>query len=190
MIAPRIEVRRGSVTDADVAILVNASNTIGWLGSGVSAAIGKACGPAFQAAITRAMGGRPMRPGDVLVTHAGDHARARTVLHAAVMDYRPGREDERDPDAARLRRCYDGIWDAVERLGTDGWSIGVVALGAGTGGFDLTESTRIACETLRAHVDEGSSQIGRVVFHGFTPIEHAAVLAEVRRHFPIDGGDL
>ncbi|MHB8876982.1 MAG: macro domain-containing protein [Myxococcaceae bacterium] len=88
-----IALRQGSLTQGDDSVLVNASNTNGQLGTGVSAAIRKACGAGFQTKISSALErrcGGPMRPGEVLVTDAGSHPRAKFVVHVAVMDYREG----------------------------------------------------------------------------------------------------
>ena len=101
-----VEVRQGSVTAAEVDVLVNASNTLLRLGSGVSAAIRRACGPEYQgfldAELARQGGG--LDPGAVVVTHAGTHPRARFVAHVAVMDYRAVATAVA-PDLARIDRA-------------------------------------------------------------------------------------
>ncbi len=190
-----IEVHEGSVTDADVDVIVNASNTIGALGSGVSGAIRVACGPGFQEAIERALAdaGGPMEPGGVLVTDAGAHHRARHMVHVAVMDYRDDARRVR-PDAERIRRGSEELWRAVETLPAGGggepggaYSVGMVALGAGTGALGERLPTEIACETLREHLARHpSSRIGRVVFHGFTLPEYINILDVVSRWFDVE----
>lgn len=184
----KIEVRQGSVTDADVDVLVNASNTIGALGSGVSAAIRRACGPGFQETIDRALArrGGSMEPGDVLLTHAGTHPRARFVMHVAVMDYRDHGVTRASPDEARIRRGSEKLWDALEDL-PEPVSVGMVALGAGTGGLGERLPTSIACTTLQAHLaGRTTTKIARVVFHGYTLPEYVTVLDVVSDAFPMD----
>lgn len=187
MSAPSIEVRQGNVTDADVDVLVNASNTLGRLGSGVSNAIRIACGAGFQESILRALRprGGALQPGDVLLTHAGTHPRAKFVLHVAVMDYREGARQS-FPDEARIRRGSAGVWRAVEeQLPPGSWSIGMVALGAGTGGLGERLPTAITCASLQEHLaGRTSTKIGRVVFHGYSMPEYANVLDVVRASFP------
>jgi len=115
---------------------VNASNTIGQLGTGVSAAIRRACGAGFQGVIHDALAARggETAPGAVWLTHAGTHPRARFVAHVAVMDYR---EDvaQRAPDAARIQRASAALWTVLETLPLHEVSVGMVALGVGTGGL-------------------------------------------------------
>jgi O-acetyl-ADP-ribose deacetylase (regulator of RNase III) len=180
----RISVRQGSVVDADVDVLVNASNTNAWLGSGVSGAIRGACGAGFQEHIVAQMQacfGRVMEPGEVFVTDAGTHPRARYVAHVAVMDYREGSAQPRGPDRARIQRATENLWAALGALeGAESLRIGMVALGAGTGGLGVRLPTTIACETLKGR------SFGEVVFHGFTPLELANVLSVVLGHFEVD----
>lgn len=197
-IALELEVRQGSVTDADVDVIVNASNTIGQLGSGVSGAIRRACGPAFQDQIVAALRrerGDSMEPADVLLTHCGAHPRAKFCAHVAVMDYR---DDARQvfPDATRIRRASERLWRVLDEQLPAGstFSVGMVALGAGTGGLGERLPTTIACETLQAHLEgRSATKLGRIVFHGFTVPEYVNVLDVVSAAFPdrvtLDGVD-
>jgi O-acetyl-ADP-ribose deacetylase (regulator of RNase III) len=183
-----ILVRSGSLTEGSETVLVNASNTHVSLGSGVSAAIAASCGPGYQATISAALAARfggPMAPGDVLVTDAGTHPRARWVAHVAVMDYRPGSPEGATPTLPRIERACRSLWSTLESLPDDALSVAMVALGAGVGGLGVRSPTRIACETLRAHARETpASRIARVVFYGYTMLEHANVADEVKRHLP------
>ncbi len=184
----RIEVRQGSVTDGDVDVLVNASNTLGQLGTGVSAAIRRACGAGFQGVVDDALAARggATEPGAVWLTHAGTHPRARFVAHVAVMDYRAD-ATRRAPDAARIQRACAALWTVLETLPHDGLSVGMVALGAGTGGLGERLPTELACKTLRAHrAARPSTKIARVVFFGYTPLEFANVADVVAAHFDVD----
>ncbi len=184
-----VEVAQGSLTDGDEQVLVNASNTNAMLGSGVSGAIRRACGgDAYQQhlfdQLQRVKQG-PMFPGDVLVTDAGTHPRARWVAHVAVMDYREGFRGQSAPDLGRIRLGCERLWDALEALGQPGLSVAMVALGAGTGGLGLRESTQVAAETLKAHAALfAQTQISRVRFYGFATHEYVAMAAELMRHFP------
>ena len=188
-----IEVRQGSVTDADVDVLVNASNTLLRLGSGVSAAIRAACGPAYQAFLDEELKrrGGGLAPGDVVITHAGTHRRARFVAHVAVMDYRDD-ASARFPDAERIERASAALWRAIEQLpppSSAGLAVGMVALGAGTGSLGVRLPTEIACRTLKGHL-ASPSRIARVVFHGFSLIEHVNVLDVVSSSFDVDMTDV
>jgi O-acetyl-ADP-ribose deacetylase (regulator of RNase III) len=187
----KIEVRQGSVTDGDVDVLVNASNTLGRLGSGVSAAIRAACGAGFQGVIYDALAARggPAAPAAVWLTHAGTHPRARFVAHVAVMDYRDDAQ-QRAPDDARIQQASAALWGVLETVPLDELSVGMVALGAGTGALGERLPTELACRTLRAHLaKEPSTKIARVVFFGFTALEYANIADVVATHFDVDVPD-
>lgn len=187
--APRVELRQGSLTDGDELVLVNASNTNAQLGSGVSAAIRAACGAGFQKHIAdelKRQKGGPMTPGDLFITGAGEHPRARYVAHVAVMDYRYDMGAASYPTADRIRTACERLWEAIELLPADGMlSVAMVALGAGTGSLGVREPTRIAAETLKAHFAIfPKPRIDRVRFYGYQPVEHLAMAAELSKHYP------
>jgi O-acetyl-ADP-ribose deacetylase (regulator of RNase III) len=186
----QIEVKRGSLTEGDERVLVNASNTNVALGSGVSGAIRAACGAGYQAAITQALQerfGGPMEPGQVLITDAGKHPRARWVAHVAVMDYRQGFSGSSYPDLLLIRRACARLWPAIEALpGAEPLSVAMVALGAGTGNLGVRGPVQAACETLQAHIEgHPGSRIGRVAFYGYSLPEFASTLSVVSRFFPV-----
>lgn len=187
MVAPRIAVVQGSLTDGTETVLVNASNTNVMLGSGVSGAIRQACGAGYQAHIAKALAERfkgPMTPGDVLVTDAGAHPTAKWVAHIAVMDYRQGMTGSSFPTLAVIHNGCTKLWPAIEELGED-VTVAMVALGAGTGQLGVREPTRVACETLSRHIDtHPASHIKGVTFYGFMLHEHMAIAEVVKTTFP------
>jgi O-acetyl-ADP-ribose deacetylase (regulator of RNase III) len=183
-----IYVRQGSVTEGDETLLVNASNTNVTLGSGVSGAIRQACGSGYQehirALLRQAFGG-PMEPGQVLITDAGTHPRARWVAHVAVMDYREGFGGSSFPGLETIRAGCSNLMRAIDAL-EEPVTIGMVALGAGTGQLGVREPTRIACEALveyeasRPH----GSKISACTFYGWQLFEYAAIAEVVTQKFP------
>ena len=187
--APQVTVLRGSLTDGHESVLVNASNTNCALGTGVSAAISRSCGPRFQQQVNlelaRKFGG-PMRPGQVLITHAGKHPRARWVAHVAVMDYREGFSGASFPSNGTIRTGCESLWDAIETIVGDGkLSVAMVALGGGTGNLGVREPVRIAAETLKAHAAiHTSSRIEKVVFYGYLEQEYVAMAEVLLELFP------
>jgi O-acetyl-ADP-ribose deacetylase (regulator of RNase III) len=177
---PRVAVVQGSLTDGSETLLVNASNTNVRLGSGVSAAIRQACGAGYQAHIDEALTARfggPMEPGDVLVTDAGAHPRAKWVAHVAVMDYRSGFGM---PTLEVIRRGCENLWRAIDAL-PDRVTVAMVALGAGTGQLGVREPTRIACETL---TQRSTPRVEGVTFYGFMLHEFLAMADVVTSFFP------
>ena len=184
----QVEVVQGSLTSGSELVLVNASNTGVMLGSGVSGAIAQACGEGYQERIRdelQSKRGGVLPPGDVLVTGAGAHPTAKWIAHVAVMDYRPGAE-QKGPTLDRIRTGCERLWDAIEQIDApEPLSVAMVALGAGVGRIDLRDSTRIACETLKAHgAIHTKTRIGKVVFYGYKPQEFTAMREVVAAHFP------
>ena len=186
--------RQGSVTDveANVDVLVNASNTLGRLGTGVSAAIRVTCGPGFQNVIDSALEprGGSVAPGDVWMTSAGRHGRAKFVAHVAVMEYRENSEDARGPDADRIRRGCENLWRALDALPYEmPLSVGMVALGGGTGALGVRMPTEIAVRTLLDYATvTPATCVASVVFHGFDLLEYLNVVATLAPLVPLPPG--
>jgi len=194
-VKPRIvEVCEGSLTDGDSLLLVNASNTNCNLGTGVSAAIRQACGKGYQKYIHHALEEKhkgPMEPGTTLITHAGEHPRAKYVAHVAVMDYRDGFTGSSYPTLELIEECYTRLWHEIEHLDEKALSLAVVALGAGTGNIGLRQSVELACRTLQKHFGGVSkSRIDTLTFYGFQLFEYLAVLDVVRGFFEVDLSDV
>lgn len=189
-----VEVAQGSLVNGRERVLVNASNTNGQLGSGVSGAIRRACGVGFQEHILAALHARfggNMVPGEVLVTEAGAHPTAKWVAHVAVMDYREGIHGGSFPDVQRIRDACTRLWVALEQLEEADLSVAMVALGAGTGGLSLRESVELACSTLSEHLKTREhSRLGRVVFYGYNLPEYIATVDIVSRYFALPEGSV
>jgi O-acetyl-ADP-ribose deacetylase (regulator of RNase III) len=124
-------------------------------------------------------------PGAVVLTDAGEHPRARYVAHVAVMDYREGSGIIARPDHARIERGASTLWAELAAL-PEPVSIGMVALGAGTGGLGLRDSVAIACRSLQAQLDRNAGSLSRVVFVAYDELEFVNTIATVREHFELD----
>jgi O-acetyl-ADP-ribose deacetylase len=185
--ATQITLKQGSLTDGDESVLINASNTNAQLGTGVSGAIRQACGPGYQEQLFQALNakyGGPMAPGQLLVTGAGAHPRARHVVHFAVMDYRDGFQANPFPTLDVLRTGCERLWEQIDQLEGE-LTVAMVALGAGTGQLGVRDPTRIACETLKAHLAiYRDSRIRRVTFYGYELHELLAIAEVVCGFFP------
>lgn len=185
----KIEFVQGSLTDGHETVLVNASNTQATLGSGVSGAIRRACGPAFQGEVHQALEVKfkgPMAPSQVLVTSAGTHPHARWVAHVAVMDYRHGMGPQSFPSVETIRLGCENLWTALEAIpGGEPLSVAMCALGAGTGDLGVAEPTRLAAETLKVHLARTpTSRIGRVRFYGYLDHELWPMAEQLVKVFP------
>jgi O-acetyl-ADP-ribose deacetylase (regulator of RNase III) len=186
---PKVEFTQGSLTDGHETVLVNASNTGATLGSGVSGAIRRACGPAFQGEVHQALAAKfhgPMAPSQVLVTGAGTHPHARWVAHVAVMDYRHGMGPQSFPTLKTIERGLVALWNELEAIpGGEPLSVAMPALGAGTGDLGVAEPTRLAAETLKAHAARvPDSRIGRVRFYGYLQHELRPIAEQLVKVFP------
>jgi O-acetyl-ADP-ribose deacetylase (regulator of RNase III) len=187
----RVTLEQGSLTDGHELVLINASNTNAQLGSGVSGAIRHACGPKFQGHVLEALKakyGGPMAPGQLLMTDAGAHPRAKFVAHLAVMDYRNGFGSQSMPTLETIRTCCENLWSELERLQPPAGqplTVAMVALGAGTGNLGVIEPTRITAETLTEHLRlVRTSRIAQVTFYGYLPHEYAAMAKVLLGYFP------
>ena len=185
----KVFIKQGSLTDGDESVLVNASNTNAQLGTGVSAAIRQACGKGYQEKVLAALEHHfhgPMKPGEVLLTHAGTHPRAVWVAHVAVMDYREGFTGKSFPTVDLIRLACERLWNVVEAIpGAGTQSVAMVALGAGTGNLGVAEPIRVASETLKAHVAlHPNTRIERVTFYGFQLPDYIAVAHVLAAQFP------
>lgn len=183
-----VEFAAGSVTEGTELVLVNASNTNAQLGAGVSGAVRRACGPQFQGQLLEALQaafGGPMPPGEVLLTHAGAHRTAKWVAHVAVMDYRRGMGPQSYPTLETIERACQRLWPLLETIpGDEPLSVGMVALGAGTGDLGVANPTRIAAQSLAAHCARGPSRLARVRFYGFLAHEQLPMAKELVQVFP------
>ena len=172
----------GDLTSGQELVLVNASNTNVALGSGVSGAIRRTCGTAYQDHIKQALEqtfGGPMAPGEVLITDAGIHPIARYVAHVAVMDYRRGFSASSFPSKELIAQALERLWVALESIPEPSLSVAMVALGAGTGQLGVRFPTNAACDTLLAHrAARPDSRIHKVVFYGYGLPDYL-VMAEV-----------
>src|ERR1700687_2755476 len=93
----KIVLRKGDLTEAAVAAIVNAANTDLSLGGGVAGAIRAKGGPSIQAECDK-LG--PIPIGEAAITGAGKLC-ARYVIHAASMQLGGGTREAGRRDAAR-----------------------------------------------------------------------------------------
>ncbi len=127
-----------------------------------------------------------MPPGEVLVTDAGTHPRAKWVAHIAVMDYRDGHEENARPDLERIAQGTRRMLQRLETLPAPSLSVAMVALGTGTGGLGLRESVRTSASELVQHLSRSPSKLAKVIFVGWSLPDYVNMLDEVRQLFPID----
>ncbi len=136
-------IREGNLLDVtDATFVVNASNTSLMLGTGVSMAFKKHCGPLLQDLMRAKVNemaemGTRVHPADVIITAPGEAQNFEYILHAAIMDYRPGAHPA--PSLSVIHETLKNIegylkWYA-ERSETT-ITLVLPLLGCGVGGLD------------------------------------------------------
>jgi O-acetyl-ADP-ribose deacetylase len=147
----RIEICLGDITELDVDAIVNAANNELQLGGGLAGAIRRKGGPRIQAECDK-IGTIPV--GGAAIT-SGGNLKARYVIHAASM--RLGglttAQSLRSSTAHALRiAAQNGLQ-----------SIALPAIGAGIGGFGMTECGEIMLREAARHFEQPTS-IEKVCF--------------------------
>jgi len=125
-----VQLRTGDITAIAADAVINASNTQLRLGSGVSGALRRACGPALQAEMSAHA---PIEPGGLAVTSAHELMTASRILHVATAS----------GEADVIRRALANIlsYGSDHALG----AVAIPALGMGTGGL----SREACCAAFR-----------------------------------------
>jgi O-acetyl-ADP-ribose deacetylase (regulator of RNase III) len=142
-----IKIRKGNLLDApETDFIVNPSNTILALGSGVSGAFSAACGPALQEAMSRKLQSTgKLSKGDVVITGPGQCTRFGHVLHAAVMDYNPDASESAprlDDIRAILTNIETILSDEAASLGRS-ITLALPLMGTGVGGLNKRDVIEI-----------------------------------------------
>jgi len=153
MIAGKIEVVEGDITEQHVDAVVNAANTTLLGGGGVDGAIHRAAGPRLLEEC-RTLGG--CRTGQAKITK-GHNLLAKWVIHTVgpVWQGGRGREDE------LLASCYRASLELAVENGVR--TIAFPAISTGVYGFPLERATAIAVREVKRFLEETPS-LAKVVF--------------------------
>lgn len=164
-----VETYQGDITELDVDAIVNAANNHLWMGGGVAGAIKRKGGREIE---EEAVAKGPIAVGEAVATGAG-RLRAKFVIHAATMgqDLATDETKIRDATANSLKRAQE--------LGLE--SVSFPALGAGVGGFPLSQVASIMLEEVERHLQKPGSTLLRVVFALFGSEAYRAFEAELGR---------
>ena len=142
-----IDVFIGDIVAVRAEAVVNASNTMLKLGSGVSGALRRACDPGLQAEMSARA---PLAPGGLAVTGAHGLPGASRMLHVATAS--GGEEIVR----RALRNVLAYARDHAVR------TVAVPAIGMGTGHLAPEKGARIFAEEIAAHAEAGATTPERV----------------------------
>jgi O-acetyl-ADP-ribose deacetylase (regulator of RNase III) len=148
---PKVIIRQGDLTAAQVDAIVNAANNDLKLGGGVAGAIRSKGGPAIQQECDRI---GPIAIGEAAIT-GGGNLPARYVIHAASMRL-GGRTSE-----PSLREATRNSLLRAKEKGLE--SIAFPAVGTGIAGFPLDRCAEIMGSEVRDHL-RGETSLQRVEF--------------------------
>ncbi len=135
-----IHVAVGDLTQLSVDAIVNPSNSLGVMASGVAAAIREAGGPTIE---DEAKASAPIAVGAAVVTTAGELF-AKAVIHVPTME-EPGMKI----GVENVRRATRAALLAAARLSYA--TIAFPAIGTGVGGVPFDEAARAMIDELRVH---------------------------------------
>lgn len=147
-----LELHQGDITELDVDAIVNAANNHLWMGGGVAGAIKRKGGSSIE---KEAMAKGPVPVGDAVVTDAGK-LKARYIIHAVTMG------QDLETDETRIRDATANSLIKADGLGLA--SVAFPALGAGVGGFAISQVARIMLEKVVEHLRTSESRLRLVVF--------------------------
>jgi O-acetyl-ADP-ribose deacetylase (regulator of RNase III) len=128
-------------------------------------------------------GDRPIEPGSVVVTGAGELRRrngVRHIIHAAAVQGEPGSGFH---PMSEIARCVANALDAAEGLAVpdDRLTVLFPLLGTGSAGGDLSRTATLLIHTARNYLRTATdTRIGTVFFLAYTDLELNACLAALR----------
>lgn len=145
--AYEFEVCQGNLAEDPSTFVVNSSNTLLQIGSGISAAFRKACGEDLQEIMGYAReefeykAGK-LHQGDVVLTDAAEANHFQYILHAVLMNYQAGQDDH--PSLSVIEQCLTNIHKIVKEtilshpnlIQSNNIRLALPLLGTGEGGLD------------------------------------------------------
>ena len=177
-------VKQGNLLDEENAtFIVNASNTVLQLGSGVSAAFSRRCGMKLRMEMHKKLStlSYPLQKGDVVATSSGDASNFKYALHAAVMDYNQGvRDSNKLPTLDDIQTTLENIelyiiW-YFNNHKDDTIKLVLPLLGCGVGGLDKYD----VLETYKAYFKKSVVFDCEVVVYAYSDADYQKANACLR----------
>jgi ADP-ribosyl-[dinitrogen reductase] hydrolase len=141
----------GDITSLHADAIVNAGNTMLFMGSGVAGAIKKKAGDQVE---KEAMAQGPIQPGETVVT-GGGRLDVRYIIHAAVMDI-----DYETKGDIIARATYNSLRRADD-LGVD--TVALPALGTGMGGYTIEDCAHIMIKETKKYIMEQNNSLREII---------------------------
>lgn len=165
-------IKQGNLLEeSNATFIVNASNTRLLLGSGVSMAFKRHCGYELQQEMSAKLEslGDVVQKGDVIATSSGRATNFKYALHAAIMDYNPGkRGNEKLPILTDISNVLKSIESYVrwyiEEKNNHKAKLVLPLMGCGVGGLDKHEVIKLYKSFFQRAIDFECE----VVMYGYT----------------------
>jgi O-acetyl-ADP-ribose deacetylase (regulator of RNase III) len=166
LIAGRLIVKVGDLTDESVDAIVNAANSTLLGGGGVDGAIHRAGGPAILEECRRLRAERgPLPPGEAVITTAG-RLPSRYVIHTVGPIWTGGGQDE----ARILERCYRNSLALAAARGLG--SVALPSISTGAYGYPIAMAAPVALRAGRdALLEESGLRLLRFVLFSAADLE-------------------
>lgn len=138
MISYEVSIKRGDLLDEKADILVNPSNTLMLLGSGVSRAFFCRCGgEKLEYLMQEKLKNSPLKPGEVVKT-ISNNENSTHIFHAAVLNY-TFKNLPKYPNLDVIKSVLKNIDNEILRYGKFDIRLGIPLIGCGIGGLSKKE---------------------------------------------------
>lgn len=171
MVADRLLIMQGDLTQQAVDAIVNAANASLLGGGGVDGAIHRAAGPELLAACRQLNG---CKTGEAKITD-GYNLPAKWVIHTVGPVWQGGQQGE----PQQLTRCYQNALSLAAQQGCK--TVAFPAISAGVYGYPLAQAARIAIATVKNFLINHPlpEQVSLVCFSDRAYQQYQAVAAEI-----------
>mgnify|MGYP001772934621 CR=1 FL=1 len=135
-----IEVRKGSIIEVPADAVVNAANSLGYMGGGVAGFLKRVCGDEVEKeAIEKA----PIPVGKAITTSAGKlKDKFKGIIHAPTME-RPAMRI----DVQNVIKATQGALEEADKMGFK--VIAIPGMGTGVGGVSKKDAARAMVKTIK-----------------------------------------
>ncbi len=135
-----IQVIHGSIIEVDADAIVNAANSLGYMGGGVAGYLKRVCGEDVE---KEAMGKAPIPVGKAVVTSAGKlKEKFKGIIHAPTME-RPAMQI----GCENVKKATKAALELADQLGLK--SVAIPGMGTGVGGVSKKDAAETMIETIK-----------------------------------------
>ncbi len=134
-----IEIKQGSIIDVEADVLVNAANSLGYMGGGVAGFLKRVCGNEVE---NEAIEKAPIPVGKAVLTSAGKlKDKFKGIIHAPTM--------ERPAMSIPPENVFKATSGALEEADKNGFKkIAIPGLGTGVGGVDKKTAAELMIKAI------------------------------------------